>query len=116
MPEAIELLIHFFVSVIKLLKPGGVKVVMAESIALKPHWVMAVLDQYTRRIIRFSVHTGDCDGIAYYRMFNEIISGKSLPEYLSSDNGEALDKNVISIDHYRWKKHCNGLYQLPAAA
>jgi putative transposase len=174
-----------------------------ESIALKSHWVMVVLDQYTRRIIGFSVHTGDCDGVAYCRMFNEIISGKSLPEYLSSDNdplflfhrwqcnlrvlhveelksvpgsptshpfiervigttrreyldhllffnsrdlqdkldqfqtyyndvrahssldiktptamayGEASVKKVVSIDYYRWKKHCNGLYQLPAAA
>jgi hypothetical protein len=31
MSEAIELLIRFFVSAIKLLKPGGVKVVMAEE-------------------------------------------------------------------------------------
>jgi transposase InsO family protein len=174
-----------------------------ESILLKSHWVMVVLDQYTRRIIGFSVHAGDCDGIAYCRLFNKIISGKKPPKYLSSDNdplylfhrwqanlrileideiksvpgypvshpfveriigttrreyldhllffngrdlqnkldqfqtyyndirahsslelktptamafGEASDKNVISIDHYRWKKHCNGLYQLPVAA
>jgi len=25
-------------------------------------------------------------------------------------------ENVVSIDRYRWKKHCNGLYQLPVAA
>ena len=174
-----------------------------ESIMLKSHWVMVVLDQYTRRVIEFSVHAGDCDGIAYCRLFNKIISGKKPPKYLSSDNdplylfhrwqaslrileideiksvpgypvshpfveriigttrreyfdhllffngldlqnkldqfqtyyndirthsslelktptamafGEASDKNVISIDHYRWKKHCNGLYQLPVAA
>jgi hypothetical protein len=35
MPEAIELLIHFVLSSIKLLKPDGVKVVMAETIAIK---------------------------------------------------------------------------------
>ena len=174
-----------------------------ESIMLKSHWVMVVLDKYTRRIIGFSVHAGDCDGIAYCRLFNTIISGNKPPKYLSSDNdplylfhrwqanlrileideiksvpgnpvsypfveriigttrreyldhllffnsldlqnkldqfqtyyndvrvhsslelktptamafGEASDKNVIWIDHYRWKKHCNGLYQLPAAA
>lgn len=57
-----------------------------ESIALKSHWVMVVLDQYTRRIIGFAVHAGDCDGVAYCRMVNEVISGKSLPKYLSSDN------------------------------
>jgi putative transposase len=53
---------------------------------LKSHWVMVVLDQYTRRIIGFAVHTGDCDGIAYCRLFNKIISGENLPKYLSSDN------------------------------
>jgi hypothetical protein len=174
-----------------------------ESIALRSHWVMVILDQYTRRIIGFAVHAGDCDGVAYCRMFNEVISGKSLPKYLSSDNdplflfhrwqcnlrvldveelksvpgtptshpfiervigttrreyldqllffnsrdlqnkldqfqtyyndvrahssldiktptamaySEASDKKVVSIDHYRWKKQCNDLYQLPVAA
>ena len=57
-----------------------------ESITLKSHWVMVILDQYTRRIIGFSVHAGDCDGVAYCRLFNKIISGQSLPTYLSSDN------------------------------
>jgi putative transposase len=35
MLEIIELLTHYFVTLIKLLKPGGVKLVMAESIAMK---------------------------------------------------------------------------------
>jgi putative transposase len=174
-----------------------------ESITLKSHWVMVVIDQFTRRIIGFAVHSGDCDGIAYCRMFNAIVSGKSLPKYLSSDNdplflfhrwqanlsileideiksvpgnpvshpfveriigttrrecldhllffngrdlrnkldqfqtyyndvrvhssldmktpramafGVAPDEKVVSIDRYRWKKHCNGLYELPVAA
>ena len=30
--------------------------------------------------------------------------------------GEASDEKVVSIDHYRWKKRCNDLYQLPVAA
>ena len=57
-----------------------------ESIALKPHWVMVVFDQHTRRIIGFAVYAGDCDGIAYCRLFNKIISGEGLPKYLSFDN------------------------------
>ncbi len=67
-----------------------------ESMALKSHWVMVILDQYTRRIIGFAVHAGDCDGIAYCRMFNAIVSGKSLPKYLSSDN------DPLFLFH-RWK-------------
>jgi hypothetical protein len=35
MLEIIELLIHYLVTLIKLLKPGGVKRVMAESMAMK---------------------------------------------------------------------------------
>ncbi len=57
-----------------------------DSALLKSHWVMVVIDQFTRRIIGFGVHAGDCDGVAYCRMFNKIISGKSIPKYLSSDN------------------------------
>lgn len=173
-----------------------------ESVNLKSHWVMIVMDQFTRRIIGYAIHARDCDGIAYCCMFNEIISGKSLPKYLSSDNdplflfhrwkanlrildvdeiksvpgnpvshpfierlilttrNEGLDhllffnkcdlqkklksfqyynntrahsslemktplkmgtstefeEKVISLENYKWRSHCNGLYHLPVAA
>ena len=67
-----------------------------ESINLKSHWVMVLMDQYTRKIIGYAIHAGHCDGIAYCRMFNEIISGKSLPKYLSTDN------DPLFLFH-RWK-------------
>jgi len=44
------------------------------------------MDQFTRRIIDFGVHTGDVDGVALCRMFNTAISTMSAPRYLSSDN------------------------------
>lgn len=47
---------------------------------------MALMDQFTRRIVGFSVHAGDLNGVAICRMFNKIISHKTLPKYLSSDN------------------------------
>ncbi len=47
---------------------------------------MVVMDQFTRRIIGFAVHAGNPDGIAVCRMFNSIISGKTLPKYLSTDH------------------------------
>jgi putative transposase len=47
---------------------------------------LVVIDQFTRRIIGFGVHAGDCSGIAYCRIFNQIIAGKSLPRIISSDN------------------------------
>ncbi len=57
-----------------------------ESIILKTHWVLVVMDQYTRRIIGFGVHAGDVDGMALCRMFNRAVSRMGAPKYLSSDN------------------------------
>ena len=54
-----------------------------ESIRLKSHWVLVVMDQFTRRLIGFGIHAGDVDGIALCRMFNQVISGKKPPCYLS---------------------------------
>src|SRR5580704_17001363 len=60
--------------------------VKCESIILKSHWVMVVMDQFTRRIIGFSVHAGTLDGVTLCCMFNKIISNNNLPIYLSSDH------------------------------
>ena len=45
-----------------------------ESILLKSHWVMVVMDVFTRRIIGFAVDAADIDGITACRMFNHAIS------------------------------------------
>lgn len=68
----------------------------AESIHLKTHWIMVCIDQFTRRIIGFAVHNGDLTGSNVCRMFNEIISQKSLPKYLSSDNDPLFQ-------YHRWQ-------------
>lgn len=67
-----------------------------ESILLKSHWVMVVMDQYTRRIVGFSVHAGNVDGPAICRMFNYATSGKGWPGRISSDNDPLFQ-------YYRWK-------------
>jgi putative transposase len=41
--------------------------------------VLAVMDQFTRRLIGFGVHSGDVDGIALCCMFSTIISGNEPP-------------------------------------
>ena len=53
-----------------------------ESILLKSHWVLVVMDQFTRRIIGFGAHAGDVDGVALCRMFNSAISTNGAPKYL----------------------------------
>jgi putative transposase len=57
-----------------------------ESITLKTHWVLVVMDQFTRRLIDFGVHAGDVDGIALCQMFNKAISGIGIPNYFSTDH------------------------------
>ncbi|MDH3688364.1 MAG: integrase core domain-containing protein [Gammaproteobacteria bacterium] len=67
-----------------------------ESITLRSHWVMVVMDHFTRRIIGFSVHAGHVDGGTLCRMFNKAISGMGTPRYLSSDNDPLFE-------FHRWK-------------
>ena len=58
-----------------------------ESLFLRSHWVMTVMDQYTRRIVGFAVHAGALDGPAVCRMFNRVISrAPRYPTALSSDH------------------------------
>ena len=50
-----------------------------ESAILRSHWVLVVMDQYTRRIVGFGIHAGTVDGRALCRMFNHAIRGLSRP-------------------------------------
>jgi transposase InsO family protein len=105
----------------------------AESITLKTHWMMVVMDQCTRRIIGFAVHAGNVDGATACRTFNDATSGNGWPQRLSSDNDplfqyhrwkanlgvleiESTDNNILDMSQYRWKCYCRGLFQLPEAA
>ncbi len=59
---------------------------VCESIHLKTHWVMLVMDQFSRRVVGLAVHSGNLDGVAVCCMFIMIIAKKILPKRLSSDN------------------------------
>jgi transposase InsO family protein len=60
-----------------------------ESMTLRTHWILVVIDQYSPRIIGFGVHSGKTDGIALCRMFNHAIGGQeAMPKYLSSDHDQ----------------------------
>src|SRR5215472_4003824 len=78
-----------------------------ESASLRTHWVLVVMDQYSRRIIGFGVHAGTVDGVALCRMFNRAIRwqlkipGTSAPTMISC---------IVSISGWptsacwRWQK------------
>lgn len=67
-----------------------------ESATLRTHWVLVVMDQFTRRIIGFGVHAGVVDGAALCRMFNGAIRESVIPKYLSSDRDPLYE-------FHRWK-------------
>jgi transposase InsO family protein len=57
-----------------------------ESLSLRTHWVLVLMDQFTRRIIGFGIHRGTVDGPSLYSMFQRAIQGQALPKYLSTDH------------------------------
>jgi transposase InsO family protein len=57
-----------------------------ESILLRSHWVLVVMDQFTRGIIGFGVQAVAVDGPALCRMFHQAISEEGLPTRLSTDH------------------------------
>jgi len=74
----------------------SVDIFRCESILFRSHWVIVVMDQYTRRIIGFSVHAGNVDGPALCRMFNDVTSKQAWTKYISSDNDPLFQ-------YHRWK-------------
>jgi putative transposase len=57
-----------------------------ESAILRTHWVLVVMDQFTRRIVGFGVERGVVDGVGLCRMFNRATRGQTPPTYVCSDH------------------------------
>ena len=57
-----------------------------ELILLRSHWVMLVMDVFTRRIIGFGIAPTSIDGMSVCRMFNCATAGQPKPKYLSTDH------------------------------
>ncbi len=57
-----------------------------ESVLLNNHWVMVVMDVFSRRLIGFGVTHAPMDGVSVCRMFNHAVAGQPLPKYVSTDH------------------------------
>jgi putative transposase len=53
---------------------------------MRSHWVMLVMDVFTRRIVGFGIAPASIDGMSVCRMFNCATAGQSKPKYLSTDH------------------------------
>jgi hypothetical protein len=67
-----------------------------QSAVLRAYWVLAVMDQCTRRVEGFGVHAGAVDGVGLCRMFNRATNDHTTPTYLSSDHDPLFQS-------HRWK-------------
>jgi putative transposase len=57
-----------------------------ESILLRSHWVLLVMDVFTCRFVGFGVESADIYGVSACRMFDRAIAGQRLPKRVSTDN------------------------------
>ena len=57
-----------------------------ESILLRSHWVLVVIDVFTRRVIGFGIGGEYIDGPSVCRMFNQAIAGQTPPARISTDH------------------------------
>ena len=57
-----------------------------ESILLRSHWVLVVLDVFTRRLVGFGVEQAPIDGLSVCRMFNYAVAGQPTPRRVSTDH------------------------------
>ena len=57
-----------------------------ESVVLRSHWVLLVMDIFTRRIIGFGITPTCIDGMSVCRMFNAATTGQCKPKYISTDH------------------------------
>ena len=57
-----------------------------ESILLRSHSVLVVMDVFTRRILGFGVERAHIDGVSVCRMFNHAVAGRPLPKHVRTDH------------------------------
>jgi putative transposase len=57
-----------------------------ESIVLRSHWVLLVMDVFSRRLIGFGVEPAPIDGVSVCRMFHQAAAGSALPRRMSTDH------------------------------
>jgi putative transposase len=57
-----------------------------ESILLRSHWLMVVMDVFTRRIVGFAVEPGPVDGLSVCRMIQSATATQPLPQCVSTDH------------------------------
>ena len=83
-----------------------------ESIVLRSHWVLVVMDQFMRRLVGVGVHRGPVTGADLCRMFNAAMHGRGAPRHLSTDHDPLFEAHrwtanlrILEIDAIKTVPH-----------
>ena len=52
----------------------------------------------------------------YKNFYNRERTHSSIEGRTPINQAEQTENSIVSLNEYRWQKHCNGLFQLPVAA
>jgi putative transposase len=69
---------------------------------MRSHWVMLVMDVFTRRIVGFGIAPASIDGMSVCHMFNCATAGQSKPKYLSMDHDPLFMDHDPLFRFHRW--------------
>jgi len=95
-----------------------------ESILLHSHWVLVIIDVFTRRIIGFGIERASIDGMSVCRMFDHAVTGRPPPKHVStgvasvrwaSDRHDPARKLAAFRDYYNGHRVHRGLAGLTPA-
>ena len=145
MRDVVILLIHLITTVAKLLRPGGARAVVAESLLVKHQ--LLILNRPRERAPNLRpidrVIAGLCErliGTIRHELLDQApfwgardLERKLMEfrDYYNRDRIHAsfggitpeskadvdpADRRTVSLNEYRWQSHCRGLYQFPVAA
>ena len=134
------LLIHLIVTVSRLMRPGGGRAVVAESLLLKHQLVvlnrgrdrapnLRPMDRVVAglctlfirpgRLLRIAVVLRPSTLLAFHaalvkRKYRRLFSPKRCGT--PGETAGNTRPQVANLENYRWRGHCRGLFQLPVAA
>lgn len=107
---------------------GSVDLFRSESIMLRSHWILVVMDVFTRRLIG-TIRREYLDRVFFWNAvdlarklgefrdyYNEHRVHRSLDGTMPAQRTGASSPAPTSLDHHAWRYHCRGLFQPPIAA
>jgi putative transposase len=66
-----------------------------ESLRLRTHWVLVVMDQFTRRIIGFGIHRETVDGPSLCSMFHRAIMRTESPPSQAASKSREVPRSLL---------------------